>query len=212
MDFITPGNKIVLLVLLAAVSFGRQNACPNVGDPGTKTAAVFIKSTNGACSLTSGGFVKSWTSYKAHFQATVTGGCVTYAQQCVGLPPQCTCVQTGSYLRTIGGTYLYDLKQGSTYFGVIQPTSQGTVQHIDTTVPTGTQSTGVSWLPTVLGQHSITSNSGWNATPCNLTPTVSLYISSALWSSLVGASNTGPAGRGLECCTLRNWRVDPNRL
>lgn len=160
--------NLTIIGALSSASLSGQSACPPVGFPGTKTATISLKTSDGACTLTSGGFVKEWGIYKAHFQATVTGGCDTFVLQCVGLPPVCTCVPSASWLRTIGTTYLYDLLQGSTPFGAIAANSN--VQSIDTTIPSGTTSTGVNWMPTIVGGHSITSSTGWNQTPCNLSP------------------------------------------
>jgi hypothetical protein len=157
-----------ILSLLTVTSLSGQSACPPIGDPGTKTATISLRTTDGSCDLSSGGFLKQWSTYKAHFRATVTGGCTTRKQECSGLPPVCACVVSASYLRNLGTTYLFDSAQGSTPFAAIAAASN--VQSIDTTVPTGTSSTGSSWLASVLGEHTFTSNTGWNQTPCMLEP------------------------------------------
>jgi hypothetical protein len=81
----------------------------------------------------------------------------------------CGCVNSATYHRNIGTTFLWDSAISATnYFGTIGASLN--VQHVDTTVPTGTSSTGVSWSASQLGTHVITSNTGWNQTPCNLNP------------------------------------------
>jgi hypothetical protein len=120
-----------------------------------------------SCQVTNGGYVKSWTQYRVHFATAVTGSCQTVVLQCSGLPPVCNCVNSFYYLRTLGTTYLSDPLVSSP-FGAVSP--QGQVQSLDTRIPSGTTSTGVSWLATQLGQHTITSNTGWNTTTCNLSP------------------------------------------
>lgn len=168
--------KVVSVALLSGVSVSGQSACPNIGDPGTKTASISLRTGDGACTLTSGGFVKSIAypepAYKLHFTTTVTGSCIARAQQCSGLPPVCGCINTATYLRNLGTTSLIDpLSNPISPHSVGAIAASTNVQFLDTAVPTGTASTGIPWSPTVVGEHTITSITGWNPTPCNLDPT-----------------------------------------
>jgi hypothetical protein len=68
------------------------------------------------------------------------------------------------------------------------------VQHYDTSVPTGTTSTGASWKTTTQGAFTFTSTVQANATPCNLTP-------------------ASFAGKPFEVSVVKcepKWRTDPN--
>ena len=178
-----------------------QDACPWIGDPGSKTATISVDKQGGACAATNGGFVKASTQYKVHFSATVTGSCQVRSQQCSGIPPVCGCVNGQLYLRSLGSTYLSDPLVSVPPFGSIAPNTN--VQSLDTRPPTGTASTGVSWTPTIEGQHTITSSTGWNATPCNLTPTTfsadqsfvaNVVACKPLWMVLVNVVLHAPPG------------------
>jgi hypothetical protein len=162
--------QTLCLALLTSVTLSGQSGCPPTGSPGSKTATLSIKSVDASCTLENGGFIRADVSYKVHFKAQVSGGCKTFVYQCTGWA-NCTCMETLSYQRGIGTTYLYDYKETPySYFQAIVPTNQFDIMSIDTTVPTGTSSTGAGWQPFVEGQHTITSSSGWNQTPCNHQP------------------------------------------
>jgi hypothetical protein len=64
------------------------------------------------------------------------------------------------------------LDRNGSPFGSVSPANAFTIQSLDTRVPTGTPNTGVSASIATAGQYTITSDTGWNATPCNLIPTL----------------------------------------
>jgi hypothetical protein len=83
------------------------------------------------------------------------------------------CVDNGNTVRNVGVSFLYDSVTAPFYFGAIAPSNSFTIQSVDTTTtpPVGTSSTGASFFSTTVGEHLLTSNTGWNATVCNLAPT-----------------------------------------
>jgi hypothetical protein len=211
------------LAVVLSGSWTLQDACPDIPNAGTKTAAIYMEKWNRTCQVANGGFVKAATMYRVHIDATVTGGCTVMVQECSGLPPVCNCVPGGSYLRNLGTTWFYDPVSWTTPFGSIVAAQN--VQDIDSRVPTGTTSTGVSWSTNVQGLHTIESVTGWNATPCMLGPTtfgtddpfevkvlacqpnwlsehvpattVRLYIPPGLWDTLVGPSDNLAASQAV---------------
>ena len=143
--------------------------CPDIGSAGEiQSLDRAVITPDGNCSLASGGYIKKGTSYKYHYLATVTGSCTVMVQSCSGWPPSCTCVPSQTWVRNLGTTWLYD--NGTTSFGTIAPTNAFTIQSLDTSVPTGTMSTGVSQTFPNTGRHTITFNTGWNPTSCAFTP------------------------------------------
>jgi hypothetical protein len=145
------------------------DACPDIPSDGqVQNIEIAVKTPDGSCTLASGGYIKKSISYKYHFAASVTGACTVMVQSCSGVPTHCTCIPSQTDVRNLGTTWLYD--NGPTSFGAISPTNAFTIQNLDTRVPTGTGSTGVSYTFVNTGRHTITSNTGWNATTCMLTP------------------------------------------
>ena len=160
----------ILLVFVTGVSLSGQNGCPPLGDPGTATSTISMKTFNGVCTVQNGGYVRHLATYKVHINATVSGGCITRGLHCSGLPPVCMCVVNGTYLRYVGVAALHDafLNPNSPFGSIVAAVNQTSM---DSTVPTGTLTNGVTWSAGLAEmERTITSNTSWSATVCGFSP------------------------------------------
>lgn len=160
----------VFVGLFSGIAWAQDN-CPDIGNAGTQSLVLSAVKSDGACAVIDQSYAKQGVAYKVHIDANSSGGCQIRLQQ--GFP-NWICVDGTYYPRALGATKLYDSTfSPTTYFGIVQPSNFSNIMHIDTTVPTGTISTGAPWstvLYPTLGEHIITSDTNVNGTPCNLTP------------------------------------------
>jgi len=158
---IKPGALIALIVVVSIISASRvwAQACPtppHIPYPGTQSASLFMTRyfPDGSviCQVADDGYVNDLTQYKLHLRATSSGGCQTrYSSY---FPAQCN---NGPYqYRWLGTTQPTDSRVAGAV-GTIVPLNFVSIQEIDTRVPTGTASTGLTWSTNLLGEHVFTS-------------------------------------------------------
>jgi hypothetical protein len=160
------------LALMTGTSFG-QLCPPTPTPPGPNEGGAFLQTTSSpTCTLEEGGYVKKQPSggsaaYRIHFKATVSGSCQTRIPVLVG--SSWVCVNYQNQLRDLGTSRIF---QGLPT-AMANIAAQGSVQHYDTSVPTGTTQTGSNWYATSEGAFTFTSLIKTNATTCNFQPTES---------------------------------------
>jgi hypothetical protein len=163
---------VLIWCALGGWSFGQS--CPGSGSVPTPDVggAWLVTIAAPTCTLESGGYIKRQDvgtepeKYKIHFAATVTGGCQTRVLQCSPLP--CKCVNSTYYVRNL---LTSEVDRNGALLGYVA--ASGTVQHYDTSVPTGTLQAGWKWKPLSEGKFTFTSIIKTNATQCGLSPTQS---------------------------------------
>lgn len=157
------------LVKVSATVPTRQTTCPPSPSPTTQSAILKVKKADNTCTVADGGYVKTWTLYRLHINAQVTGSCGTSQRQCTGLPPVCQCVPSLTYIRTLLTSYL---RTNGSLEGAVaaDPSNDPSIQNYDTETSTNTQSTGASFLASTEGQFLYTSVTNAAPTPCDLEP------------------------------------------